>query len=691
VAPHAQCSAGTLRTNVVKNGARMRRKTCQYLGFPLLVLGCFISHAAAQTQPKTSLDSLIKSLFDVHFFSQVAISPDGKRVAWSEQLSDAAGQGSSGIGIFVQELQGGGTPRRVSAGTGQSLMETNVTWSPDSSHIAFLSDAGGNGQTQLYVAAIDGSPARKLTSLTGFLDQPGWSPDGKQIALLFTENAPRAAGPLMPMSREVGVIESKVYEQRLTTVDASSGEVRQVSPADMYVYEYDWAPDSKSFAVAAAHGAGDDNWYVAELYTLALSGEMKSVYKPTLQIADPKWSPDGKYIAFIAGLMSDEGSTGGDIYIVPTGIGKARNLTSGIKASPSSLDWMGLSQIIFTATADGASEIASLDTSSGEVRKLWSGPESLSTGAWGAYGVSWSNDHKTSAVVRQSFSAPPEVWAGPIGPGWVQITHTHDSQHQNWGKTDNIHWNNDGMNIQGWLMYPREYDPAKHYPMVVEVHGGPGSAAHPAWPESFFDTSVLSSLGYFILYPKPRGSFGQGEAFVRGNVKDFGYGDFRDILAGVDYVTKNFPVDANRVGLTGWSYGGYMTMWGVTQTTRFRAAVAGAGIADWLSYYGQNDIDKWMPPFFGATVYDDPQVYARSSPITYIKRVKTPTLILVGEHDGECPTPQSREFWHALKAMNVPTQLVIYEGEGHFIAQAEHRRDIIERMVNWFDKYMPEK
>jgi dipeptidyl aminopeptidase/acylaminoacyl peptidase len=171
-------------------------------------------------------------------------------------------------------------------------------------------------------------------------------------------------------------------------------------------------------------------------------------------------------------------------------------------------------------------------------------------------------------------------------------------------------------------------------------------------------------------------------------VRDFGYGDLRDILAGVDEIQKTLPVDKNRLGVAGWSYGGYMTMWTVTQTDRFHAAVAGAGIANWQSYYGENGIDQWMIPYFGASVYDDPAVYAKSSPINFIKQVKTPTLIVVGEYDQECPAPQSHEFWHGLKTCGVPTELVVYAGEGHYIAKPEHQRDIMKRMMDWFDKYL---
>jgi len=151
---------------------------------------------------------------------------------------------------------------------------------------------------------------------------------------------------------------------------------------------------------------------------------------------------------------------------------------------------------------------------------------------------------------------------------------------------------------------------------------------------------------------------------------------------------KTLPVDNQRIGIGGWSYGGYMTMWAVTQTNRFRAAVAGAGIPNWQSYYGQNDIGQWMIPFFGASVYDDPAVYARSSPITFIKQAKTPTLVLVGDRDGECPLPQSLEFWRALKTLGVETQLVVYPNEGHLIADPAHRRDILKRAVAWFGQHL---
>jgi dipeptidyl aminopeptidase/acylaminoacyl peptidase len=469
---------------------------------------------------------------------------------------------------------------------------------------------------------------------------------------------------------------------------ASGGPLRQISPADMYVYEYDWSPDSRRFVTTAAYGNGDNNWYVAGIWTIdAAGGPMKSIYKPELQIANPAWSPDGKSIAFISGLMSDEPAVGGDIYVIPAAGGEARNLTPNMKASASWLSWTaGGSKILFGEEIDGDSGLATLEVAGGKIEPLLRSSDRLTANGWGTM-VSVSADGKTAAVIRDSLEQPPEVWAGPIA-GWNRMTSGNFGLKPEWGHLKSVHWTNEGFNLQGWLLYPLNFDPAKKYPMVVSVHGGPSSMARSAWPGSHNFSVALSAAGYFVFFPNPRGSYGQGEAFTRANVKDFGYGDFRDILTGMDQVLKDVPVDEHRLGITGWSYGGYMTMWAVTQTNRFAAAVAGAGLANYQSYYGENQIDKWMLPFFGASVYEDPAVYAKSSPITFIKKAKTPTLVLVGDSDGECPTPQSYEFWHALKTLGTPTELVVYEHEGHMFAKPAHQRDVIKRVAAWFDRYL---
>ena len=647
----------------------------------LALLASACSLLAQGTNSHPAMDEAVDSLFHLRQLSEVQIAPDGAYVAWVQSREDPA-TGTMTLAIYTADLHKPGSgPRRVTADKDKAdHYENSIAWSPDGKNLAFLSDAEKAGQSQLYVTDIDRGKVRKLTNVTGALNKPSWSQDGKTLAVLFTENAPHTPGPLEPVPPQTGVIDQQIFIQRLAVVDVASGKLRQVSPADLYVYEYDWSPDSQRFAATAAPGPGDDNWWIAQIYSINVdSGKATSILKTQMQIANPVWSPDGMNVAFIGGLMSDEGFNGGDIFSVPAAGGEPRDLTPERKASPKWLRWLPSGQILFTENADGAVGVGLVEPSGPDVKSLWTENSALA--------LSVTPDMKTSAVIRDSFSSPPEVWAGQIG-AWKQITRINGELHPYWGESKSLHWTSESFQVQGWLIYPQKYDPSRRYPMVVAVHGGPAGMVTSRWPATYNYEIMLAAAGYFVLCPNPRGSFGEGEAFTRANVKDFGYGDLRDILAGVDEVLRTLPVDPNRIGITGWSYGGFMTMWAVTQTDRFRAAVAGAGIANLQSYYGENSIDKWMIPYFGASVYDDPAIYARSSPITFIKNVKTPTLIVVGERDGECPLPQSYEYWHALQTLGVENQFVVYPNEGHRIGRPDHRRDIVRRAIAWFDGHL---
>jgi dipeptidyl aminopeptidase/acylaminoacyl peptidase len=641
--------------------------------------------AAAQAAPP-SIEQVLDTVTAAETFRGVALSPDGARVAWVEAVRDKDGRPTQAGAVFMAGLApaGGGAgafPRQVATGAG------DPAWSPEGRRLAFVSDAAG-GEEQLFVSDFsrpDPKP-RQVTQLHGHLSTPRFSPDGRSVAFLFIEGHKGPAGPLQATARDAGVVGEHPEEQRLVVADLASGAVRTLSPADLYVYEYDWAPDGKSFAATAAHGSGDDNWYVAELYTLNReSGEMRSLWKPPVdvQIAVPCVSPDGKSIALIGGIMSDEGLTGGDVYLVPASGGEAMNLTPGRPASPAWLAWTSPSRIVVVELADQDTALTALDVPGGKASTLWHGPETLSDGH--GLGIVLGRDGRTSAAIRHDFGRAPEVWAGPIG-AWKQVSRSNARFAPAWGEARSLHWTTDAGKVQGWLLAPPRVEPGKRYPLAVVVHGGPASAHRAGWPVS---SGVLASQGYFVFLPNPRGSYGQGEAFTRGNIKDFGYGDLRDILAGVEAaVQSGAPVDSSKVGLFGWSYGGYMAMWAVTQTDRFRAVVAGAGIVNWQSYYGQNRIDQWMIPYFGASVYADPLIYARSSPITFITRTKTPTLVLQGERDAEVPAPQAYEFWHALKTLNVPTELVVYPDEGHRFVKPEDDRDRYRRTFEWFERYL---
>ncbi len=659
----------------------------------------------SETASPESTDKVLRSLNRGHNFGQVAVSPDGKRLAWVQG-------GRMGGEIRVASIGDLGKSQRITAAAtaDQLCLESHIVWSPDSTAIAFLSDCGEHDdqpgiQADLYLGHLGvAGPAHRLTTVKGNVGAPAFSPDGKAIAFLYVEGATRPAGALAAMKPPSGVIgEDGVEIQRIAIVQADTPQPVSptiATPANLHVYEFDWSSDSKSLAYIAADPPGENNWWVAKLYSQPLGGDPKVVLAPAevagslhgLQIAVPRWSPDGKTIAFIGGLMSDEGVTGGDVWIVSASGGQPHDLTPQRPGSPAWIAWAGNDHIFANEIAGGNSQLVRFtlhgdpagDVSASAGNPVFSVPGSASDGRM-ELSLSATTDRSLFVFTAGSFDRPTETWAARLGAqaspassdeyaGLSQLTHINDGVKAAWGKTVSLDWNSDAFHVQGWLMLPKEYDPAKKYPMIVEVHGGPASAVLGRWGGGAggFSATAFSALGYFVLMPNPRGSYGQGEAFTQANRKDFGYGDLRDILAGVDTALAKYSVDPGRVGIMGWSYGGFMTMFAITQTNRFKAAVAGAGISDWLSYYGENSIDQWMIPYFGASVYDDPAVYAKSSAITYIKQAHTPTLAVVGDRDGECPAPQSFEFWHALRDLHVPSQLVVYPNEGHGFVDPAH-------------------
>jgi dipeptidyl aminopeptidase/acylaminoacyl peptidase len=370
---------------------------------------------------------------------------------------------------------------------------------------------------------------------------------------------------------------------------------------------------------------------------------------------------------------------GGDVYIAPLAGGEPRDVTPGLAASAFSLEWTegGL----LAGALMGADDVVLRIDPAGAPTQLATLP------VWPAGGgaLAFSRDGARAALAGSTFTTPPALLLGPLG-ALRPITHENDGLRAR-VTAQSLTWRSDGFAVQGWLLTPTTSTTPGKAPMVTVVHGGPSSASTP----TFIDHGLIDELaksGYDVFLPNPRGSYGQGEAFTRANVRDLGGGDLRDILAGVDAAEKAAPIDDGRLGLYGHSYGGFMTMWGVTHTSRFKAAVAGAGVSDWVSYYGENGIDKWMIPFFGASAYEDAAIYDKLSPIRFIRAAKTPTFIYVGERDVECPAPQSIEFWHGLKEMNVPTRLVIYPGEGHGIRKPEDVRDLAHREIAWFNQYL---
>src|SRR5277367_3336410 len=407
----------------------------------------FRDDLAAQSTPtanKARIGTLIEALSKTRTPSSAAISPDGTTVAWAVR--------AGGVGqIHLSDVANPDPATEKIVGTGSGSTNCGSSepkWSPDGQSLAFVSDctpeSEKHGQDQVFVWSKKTGESKQLTHVVGEMDSLTWSPDGRSVGFLFVENATRSAGALAAMKPWAGEIgEDGVEIQRVGVVEVANGSFAQVTPATLHVYEFGWSPDSKHLVFVAANPPGENIWWVAQLYTEDIaSGQAKSILDTNkvqgslhgLQIAVPRWSPDGSRIAFIGGLMSDQGSTGGDVYLIPATGGEPTDVTPSRAASVAFIGWIGPQVIGIAEHAGGDSHLTALNLSSGKDIQQASAtfPESIGAGGL-VMSVSMSKEH-TIALIRSSFAMAPEVWAGPP-KAMKQITHLNDGLKPAWGKT----------------------------------------------------------------------------------------------------------------------------------------------------------------------------------------------------------------------------------------------------------------
>jgi len=620
-----------------------------------------------------------------HFFSlDIRLSPDGGAVASIEGSQDETGALPEQRELVIRTVDGK-TAAVVTLPCGRQpqCWPSALAWRPDGRALAFALRTPGTHTRSVYTVSPDGSGLTRLFGFDGTISDLRYSKDGR-LAMLATERARKEISAVEAGAPETDDPGAPVPEQRIALLDRDG--LRWMSPADLNVYEYDWLSDGSGFVGTAAPGDGDANWWVAKLYAFDANGA-KVIWTPPdarHQIAMPLALPDGRHVAFLGGVMSDAGNPGGDVYSLDRDTGRALDLTSGLPETPTRLGLRCNGHLLAETLAGEKTRFRDLGAGDGSEESpadpLWSGD--LAVDARDPYiEICPSGD---VAVRLQSYLRPPEIAVGPVGE-WKTLTHTNTRRAAEMSARS-VTWEKAGLHEQGWLLLPPRPAIGK-LPMITIIHGGPAAAHRPGFVQPGLERALLDR-GYAVFLPNPRGSYGQGESFTQANRRDFGYGDFDDIMAGIDAAEKAAPIDESKLGIAGHGYGGFMAMWAVTRTNRFKAAVAEAGIADWQSYYGENGIGQWMIPYFDASAYDDPAVYARSSPIVFIRNVKTPTLLTVGGADIEAPPGQSREFHHALKELGIPTALSVYPGEGHVLRDPQHRADDIARSVQWFDRYL---
>ena len=638
------------------------------------------------------------NLKDIRTAIDANISPDGKRVAFVvwEWVPDRSKQHAR-----IWTVNTGVRDDKVDRSEAQPFTrgpraDICPRWSPDSQQLAFISRGEGEkDRPQLHVIPAEGGEARQVCKMPNGVSDLSWSPDGKRIAFLSVDGEEPASDPFV-------FIPGQGRHRRLWTVRVDSDSPEPVTPGGLSIWQYSWSPDGKQFVVFFAHGPGLTDWFRGQIGVVkAHGGNIRQLGELTRQASALTWSPDGSRIAYVSGEWSDPDRGGGDIYVLSLHDGVTHNLTPGISCSPGWCQWFPDGRkLLFVAWEGVAYKLGIVDETEGTITTLMS---DINFGE-----TFWPHLSTTADLQKFVFTSsdkhPPEVWIGEFTFERNAINQVYTIRSRNrltelnpllqdtleLARTEQIRYESvDGWQIDALFTRPLRQKSGTPPPLIVNVHGGPTGAWTDDWDN--YRSQMLAAAGFAVLRPNVRGSMGRGVVFADAVVGDMGGKDLQDILFGVDYLVEQGLVDAKKVGIMGWSYGGFMTAWAVTQTTRFKAAVMGAGICDFHGYHAQSNIPDWDMRYLSNKVIspsEHPEIYRERSPITYASRVQTPTLIVHGEKDDVVPLNQANAFYRALCERSVPTELVIYPREGHSLREREHIRDYQERLLRWFEKYL---
>jgi len=654
--------------------------------------------------------------------SDPQISPDGRRVYLCAAPVSKEGEHPEGT-IMVAPTDGGAPARPFTAGPG---LDEAPRPSPDGRWLAFISDRHERGKPALYVTPADGGEAERLVTERGEASDPRWSPDSARLSFLLKEVDSEEEEKRKKEGRDDAVVvEDDDKCTRLWCVDLASRAVARLSPDDANVWAHAWSPTGGADDAAGAVGAGrvaflhtptprvNDYFGGSTLSAITITGsagvspataeagKMPAVpgaavpagpIATVCRIEGPAeslcWSPDGTRLAFVAPeLQRPYTSSASAPLVVAAEGGDPRAVLQRHPAEFSHVAWLsdtalaaagieGVRDVYYRITLDGdaAPRLAGGQPARGALRDLSLGP-----------------DRATLTAVRADTSSPGDVWVARPGGEFERLTTLNpDLEGMAWGATEEVSWHApDGLEARGLLIKPVGYEEGVRYPTVVHVHGGPAWQWSDGFSGSWHDwDQFLAARGYAVLLPNPRGSTGRGTAYMAGNYDDVGGGEWQDTLAGVHYLVGRGIADPDHLGIGGWSWGGYMTAWAVTQTSLFKGAVMGAGLSNLLSDHGQNDIPDANRLYFRDLPYRDPAAYWDPSPIKGVAQVTTPTLILHGEKDDRVTPAQGQEFYRALKTLGVPTQFVLYPREPHSFAERAHQLDVVKRTLAWFDTYV---
>ena len=617
---------------------------------------------AAQPAPLTPAQTLERrGIADLEF------APDRARLVFTvtEPVKGSARQRN----LWLLDVASG----RVRQLTFSAKNDSAPRWAPDGRSIAFLSDR--DGAAQLYLLPMSGGEAEKLTDRKESISAFRWAPDGRHLALLMNEPRTEAQQARDKDKDDARIADKDDRMPRIWDLELASRAVRQVTTARMRIGQIEFVPGGDRL-IAAASAKPDEDAFNEAIFSIDLTdGRVTPIAAPRGPIGAMAVSPDGKTIAY--GCARVDGPAPHDLCLQPAAGGAARNLTGATIDRPvNQAKWID-DQSLAVSVARGFQTSIEIVGATGRDQAIEGLTGNVSAFARAADG--------TIAFVSERAAQAPELWLkSPKAPARAVTT-----LNEQWSARPVIapefvkYKSADGTEIEAALLKPSALSP-QPYPAVILIHGGPTGR----WADNFEPWGqLLAARGYAVLYPNVRGSTGYGHHFVEMNRADWGGGDFADVMAGADWLVARGIADPNRLGIGGWSYGGYMAAWAVTQTPRFKAAVSGAPVIDLASEFGTEDGSAYDEWFYG-TPYEKLDGFLKSSPMTFVKKVRTPTLLLQGEADTTDPIGQSQQFYRGLKRYGVESDLVLYPREPHGLREDKHLIDRLTRILAWYDKYL---